>query len=89
MRLVFMGTPAFAAASLAAVLETEHEVVGVFTKPDTPKNRGMKLIPSEVKVLALEHGLPVFQPATFRDETAVETLRALAPDLIVVVAYPC
>ena len=87
MRLVFMGTPAFAAASLAAVLETEHEVVGVFTKPDTPKNRGMKLIPSEVKVLALEHDLPVFQPATFRDETAVETLRALAPDLIVVVAY--
>lgn len=87
MRLVFMGTPAFAETCLAAVLETEHEVVGVYTKPDTPKNRGMKLIPSEVKVLARAHGLPVFQPSTFRDDAVVEELRALAPDLIVAVAY--
>ena len=49
MKLVFMGTPAFAAACLSAVLETEHPVIGVYTKPDTPKNRGMKLIPSPVK----------------------------------------
>ena len=87
MRIVFMGTPAFAATCLAAVLETGHEVVGVYTKPDTPKNRGMKLLPSEVKVLALAHGLPVFQPTTFRDDASVEGLRALAPDLIVAVAY--
>ena len=87
MRIVFMGTPAFAAACLSAVLETEHEVVGVYTKPDTPKNRGMKLIPSEVKVLAQAHGLPVYQPATFKDDGVYEELKALAPDLIVVVAY--
>ena len=87
MRIVFMGTPAFAAASLAAVLETEHSVVGVYTKPDTAKNRGMKLIPSEVKLLALEKGLPVYQPASFKDDEAYETLKALQPDLIVVVAY--
>ena len=87
MRIVFMGTPAFAAACLAAVLETEHPVVGVYTKPDTPKNRGMKLIPSEVKQLALAHGLPVFQPNTFRDDAVCEELRALRPDLIVAVAY--
>lgn len=87
MRLVFMGTPAFAAACLSAVLETEHEVVGVFTKPDTPKNRGMKMIPSEVKVLAQTNGIPVYQPASFREDEACETLKALAPDLIVAVAY--
>ena len=87
MRIVFMGTPAFAAACLAAVLETEHPVVGVYTKVDTPKNRGMKLQASEVKTLALERGLPVFQPASFRDDAVVDELRALAPDLIVAVAY--
>ena len=87
MRLVFMGTPAFAATCLSAVLETEHEVIGVYTKPDTPKNRGMKLIPSEVKVLAQSHGLPVYQPASFKNDAVVEELRALAPDLIVAVAY--
>ena len=87
MKLVFMGTPAFAAACLSAVLETEHEVVGVYTKPDTPKNRGMKLIPSEVKVLAQAHGLPVYQPTGFRDDEVYETLKAMAPDLIEAVAY--
>ena len=87
MRLVFMGTPAFAATCLEAVLATEHELAGVYTKPDTPKNRGMKRIPSEVKVLAQAHGIPVFQPESFREDEAVETLRALAPDLIIAVAY--
>ncbi len=87
MRLVFMGTPAFAAACLSAVLDTEHEVIGVYTKPDTPKNRGMKMIPSEVKVLAQAHGIPVYQPASFREDEVYETLKNLAPDLIVVVAY--
>ncbi len=87
MRIVFMGTPAFAATCLKAVLETGHSVVGVYTKVDTPKNRGMKLIPSEVKALALQYGLPVFQPKTFKDDAVYEELKALAPDLIVVVAY--
>ena len=87
MRLVFMGTPAFAASCLEAVLQTEHRVVGVYTKPDTPKNRGMKMIPSEVKALALAHGLPVYQPVSFRDEAVCAELEALAPDLIVAVAY--
>lgn len=87
MRLVFMGTPAFAAACLSAVLETKHEIVGVYTKPDTPKNRGMKLIPSEVKLLAQARGLPVYQPSTFRDDAVFEELKALAPDLIIAVAY--
>ena len=87
MNLVFMGTPAFAAVCLAAVLETEHRVIGVYTKPDTPKNRGMKMIPSEVKTLALAHGLPVYQPAGFRDDSVVAELEALRPDLIVAVAY--
>ncbi|MBQ1371771.1 MAG: methionyl-tRNA formyltransferase [Oscillospiraceae bacterium] len=87
MKLVFMGTPAFAAVCLSGVLETEHEVLAVYTKPDTPKNRGMKLIPSEVKVLAQEHGIPVYQPASFRDDAVYEELKTLAPDLIVAVAY--
>ena len=87
MRIVFMGTPAFAAACLSAVLDTEHEVVGVYTKVDTPKNRGMKLQASEVKLLARAHNLPVFQPTTFRDDAVVEELRGLQPDLIVAVAY--
>jgi len=87
MKLVFMGTPAFAATCLEAVLESEHELLGVYTKPDTPKNRGMKMIPSEVKLLAQTHGLPVYQPASLREEEVYETLKALAPDLIVVVAY--
>ena len=87
MRIVFMGTPAFAATCLAAILETEHEVVGVYTKIDTPKNRGMKLQASEVKQLALERGLPVYQPVSFRDDAVCLELAALAPDLIVAVAY--
>ncbi len=87
MRIVFMGTPAFAAECLRSVLETEHRVVGVYTKPDTPKNRGMKLIPSEVKQLALARGLPVYQPASFKEEGVYEELKTLSPDLIVAVAY--
>ena len=87
MRIVFMGTPAFAATCLSALLTTEHEIIAVYTKIDTPKNRGMKLLPSEVKVVALDHGIPVYQPTTFREDGVYEELRALAPDLIVAVAY--
>ena len=82
-----MGTPDFAVASLRRLVEDGHEVVGVFTQPDKPKNRGMKLIPSPVKEYALSVGLPVYQPQSFRDEEAVRQLRELKPDLLVVVAY--
>ena len=87
MRIVFMGTPDFAAAHLKALLDGGFEVCGVFTQPDKPRNRGMKLSFSPVKEIALEYGVPVFQPTTLRDGAATETMRALDPDLLVVVAY--
>ena len=87
MRIVFMGTPSISAVCLRRLVEDGREIVGVYTKPDTPKNRGMKLAMSEVKTYATSVGLPVYQPATFKDDAAVEALRALKPDLILVVAY--
>ena len=87
MKIVFMGTPDFAVPSLEALLARGHEVAAVFTQPDKPKGRGHKLLPPPVKSLALEHGIPVYQPATLRTEEAAETLRALQPELIVVAAY--
>ncbi|WP_236213887.1 methionyl-tRNA formyltransferase [Metapseudomonas otitidis] len=87
LRLVFAGTPEFAAEHLKALLDTPHQIVAVYTQPDRPAGRGQKLMPSPVKQLALQHGLPVLQPPTLRDAAAQEELRALAPDLMVVVAY--
>ena len=87
MKILFMGTPDFAVPSLQALIEAGHEIVGVFTQPDKPKNRGMKLQPTPVKVVALEHDIPVFQPTKLRDGTALETIQGLAPELIVVAAY--
>lgn len=87
MRIVFMGTPDFAACSLKALIEHSCEIAGVFTQPDKPRGRGMDVSFSPVKTLALEHGIPVYQPEKLRDGTALETLKALRPDLIVVVAY--
>ena len=87
MRIVFMGTPDFAEASLKKLLDEKFDVVGVFTQPDKPQNRGMKLVAPPVKQLALSAGIPVFQPARMRDGEALEILRALQPDLLVVVAY--
>ena len=87
MRIVFMGTPDFAAASLKRLITENFNVVGVFTQPDKPKNRGMKLAASPVKELALEANIPVFQPEKMRDGTALEALKSLSPDLVVVVAY--
>ena len=84
-----MGTPDFAVASLRRLVEDGHEVVGVFTQPDKPKNRGMKLTFSPVKEYALSHGLTVYQPTKLRDGTALELVKSLAPELIVVVAYGC
>ena len=87
MRIVYMGTPDIARVCLQELHEQGFDIVGVYTKPDTPKNRGMKLIASEVKQYALEAGLPVYQPQTFRDDAVCEELAALKPDLIIVVAY--
>ncbi len=87
MRVVFMGTPDIAATCLNRILEAGHEVVGVYTQPDRPKNRGMKLAFSPVKEVALAHNLPVFQPESFREEETVEELRSLCPDVVAVVAY--
>lgn len=87
MRIVFMGTPDFAVPSLKILLERGHEVCAVYTQTDKPKGRGHKLQFSPVKILALEHNIPVYQPKTLRSSEAVEELRALQPELIVVAAY--
>ena len=87
MRIVFMGTPDFAVPCLAGLLEAGHQVCGVFTRPDKPKGRKMVLTPPPVKELALEKGLPVYQPAKMRDGEALGILQELRPELIVVVAY--
>jgi methionyl-tRNA formyltransferase len=87
MRIVFMGTPDFAAAHLQALIDAGHEIPAVYTNPDKPQNRGMKLGFSPVKEVALKNGLSVLQPQTLRDGQAVETLRQLNPDLLAVVAY--
>ena len=87
MRIVFMGTPDFAAASLRKLLEDHFEIAGVFTQPDKPKGRGMELAFSPVKELALQAGLPVFQPDKMRDGRALRILEELQPDILVVVAY--
>ncbi len=87
MRVVFMGTPDIAATCLKRILEAGHNVVGVYTQPDRPKNRGMKLAFSPVKEVAMAHDLPVFQPENFREDGTVEELRDLAPDVVAVVAY--
>ncbi|EIK97527.1 methionyl-tRNA formyltransferase [Pseudomonas sp. M47T1] len=87
MRIVFAGTPEFAAEHLKALLASPYEVVAVYTQPDRPAGRGQKLMPSPVKQLALEHGITVLQPPTLRNEDAQAELAALKPDLMVVVAY--
>lgn len=87
MRIVFMGTPDFASASLKKLIDERFDVVGVFTQPDKPKGRGMELCASPVKELALENGLPMFQPVKMRDGTALAQIKALEPDILVVVAY--
>ena len=87
MRIVFMGTPDFASASLKKLIDEKFDVVGVFTQPDKPKGRGMELCASPVKELALENGLPVFQPVKMRDGMALAQIKALEPDILVVVAY--
>ena len=87
MRILFMGTPEFAVEQLKRLVETGHELCGVFTQPDKPKNRGMKMTFSPVKEYALTHGLEVYQPTKMRDGNALAIVRELQPELIVVAAY--
>ncbi len=87
LKLIFAGTPDFAARHLAALLSSGHEVVAVYTQPDKPAGRGQKLTASPVKELALAHDLPVYQPTSLRNEAAQAELAALGADLMVVVAY--
>ena len=87
MKIVYMGTPEIAKVCLEKLYTEGFDIAAVYTKPDTPKNRGMKLVPSEVKAYAQSVGLPVIQPETFKDNAAVEQLKEIAPDLIIVVAY--
>ncbi len=87
MRVVFVGTPDIAATCLQKILDDGFEVVGVYTQPDRPKGRGMKMVFPPVKELALAHNIPVFQPDTFKSDETVEQLMALRPDVLAVVAY--
>jgi methionyl-tRNA formyltransferase len=87
LNIVFAGTPDFAAGHLQALINSRHNVVGVYSQPDRPAGRGKKLQPSPVKKLALEHDIAVFQPLNFKQEAAVEELKALSADIMIVVAY--
>jgi methionyl-tRNA formyltransferase len=85
--LIFAGTPPFATQALAALVNSKHKVIAVYTQPDRPAGRGQKLTPSSVKEFALSHRLPVYQPLSLRDEKEQTFLRSLQADLIIVAAY--
>ncbi|MDF2786842.1 MAG: fmt [Pantoea eucrina] len=87
LKIIFAGTPDFAARHLDALLASEHQVTGVFTQPDRPAGRGNKLTPGPVKVLAQTHGIPVFQPKSLRPEENQQLVADLQADIMVVVAY--
>jgi methionyl-tRNA formyltransferase len=87
MRLIFAGTPAFAAVALEALVQSAHQIALVLTQPDRPAGRGMKMVSSEVKQLALSHGLSVLQPATLRDADVVHSIASLGADAMIVAAY--
>ena len=86
MKIIFAGTPHFAASALAALL-TEHQIVAVLTQPDRPAGRGMQLAAAPVKLLASQHDLPVLQPVTLKTEEVQRTIAALDADVMVVAAY--
>ena len=86
-RIIFAGTPDFSVPPLQALLASSHQVVGVYTQPDRPAGRGRKLSPSPVKEVALDAGIPVYQPVNFKHTGAIEELQSLDADLMVVVAY--
>lgn len=87
LKVIFAGTPNFAATALAALLKSEHTILAVYTQPDRPAGRGLQVTESPVKRLAKEHGLPVFQPQTLKDPLTQKQLQDFGADLLVVVAY--
>lgn len=87
LNIIFAGTPEFAAIHLKALINSEHNIVGVYSQPDRPAGRGKKLQPSPVKQVALEHNLPVFQPLNFKEQTNIDELASLNADVMIVVAY--
>ena len=87
MRIIFMGTPDFAVPCLQKLIDAGHDICGVFTQPDKPKGRGKTLLPTPVKEEAMKHEIPVYQPLKVRDSEFVETLKELAPDMIIVAAF--
>ncbi|MBV1914636.1 MAG: methionyl-tRNA formyltransferase [Pseudomonadales bacterium] len=87
LRIIYAGTPDFAVPGLAALLDSSHQIVAVYTQPDRPSGRGRKIKPGPVKQLALEHDIPVYQPLNLRNEEDQQQLAALKPDLMVVAAY--
>ena len=87
LRIVFAGTPLFAAVALQELLASSHSVIAVYTQPDRPKGRGLKLAPSPVKELALANGLSFYQPVSLKTIDAERELAALNADVMVVAAY--
>lgn len=87
MRIIFAGTPEFAVPSLEKLINSDNEIIAVYTQPDRPAGRGQKLTPSPIKQLALKHSLPIYQPKTLRDFQEQQHIHQLNPDLMVVVAY--
>lgn len=87
MNIIFAGTPDFAAGHLQALIESEHNVVAVYSQPDRPANRGKKMMPSAVKKVAVEHNIDVYQPLNFKQQDDLDQLKALNADLMIVVAY--
>lgn len=87
MRIIFMGTPEFSVPCLETLINSDNEVVGVFTQPDKPKGRGYEMTPPPVKVCATEHNIPVFQPVSMRNGEALDIINSLNADLIIVVAF--
>ena len=87
MKIVFAGTPDFSLSPLRALYQTEHQIIAVYTQPDRPAGRGRKLTASPVKAFAVEHDIPVYQPATLRDSESQAQLASLDADLMIVVAY--
>ena len=87
MRILFMGTPDFSVPTLESLLDSEHEIIGVVTQPDKPKGRGKHIVLPPVKVVALEKGIPVYQPSKVKDPDFMDRMKALEPDLAVVVAF--
>ena len=85
MKIVFMGTPDFAVPCLKALIQDGNEIAAVFTQPDKPKGRGYVMQPPPVKVCAEENGIPVYQPVSMKDGTALEILKGIMPEMIVVV----